>query len=363
MIKEGFSGSHLMLKVMRRAADAPLDPPKHLGHGHCDIFNKSARLGVATNDPALLGKESLAMMRALCIPPGELRGIGLQMGKLDRAGEVRIEGGQKRLEFKKSEPVEKPEPARELEPTEVAPEVLVNLPDNFRSRIVSRPPTASQIDQDVLNELPLSLQAEIRQAYIPKPPKLPKPTTPKKPSPRKIKPLKGQTKLPPSSPDDLDASVLAELPSTIREEVLSNARREKALARTSKSRHQAWAAEKAVRERKVNRTINIPDPPPKPTFQKMSELEDIRNLISMWFDELREEGPADEDVDLLGNYLRKVVILEKDLRKAEAVVKWFLLCCETAADEWWASGRKLGEYVNDACLERGVGKINFDIRS
>jgi len=94
----------------------------------------------------------------------------------------------------------------------------------------------------------------------------------------------------------------------------------------------------------------------------MSDSEDIRNLITMWFDELREEGPADEDVDLLGIYLRKVVMVEKDLRKAEAIVKWFLLCCETAADEWWAMGQRLADCVNDACMERGVGKINFDIR-
>jgi DNA repair protein REV1 C-terminal domain/Ubiquitin binding region len=354
MVKEGFAGSHLMLKVMRRAATAPLDPPKHLGHGHCDTFNKSIQLGVATNNHEVLGKETIGMMRALRIPSGELRGIGLQMGKLERAGEAKVEPGQKKLEFKKSENVLK-EPVQELlHPTDVDPIVLANLPDDFRARIISRP-TASQIDEDVLKELPLSLQAEIRETYKPKT------VTPKKPSPRKVKQERGQSKLPLSSPE-VDAAFLAELPSTIREEVLSNARREKALARASKERHQAWAEEKAVRERKVNRSIVIPDPPPKPTFQKMSELEDIRNLITMWFDELREEGPADEDVGLLGSYLRKVVIVEKDLRKAEGVVKWFLLCCETAADEWWATGQRLGEYVNDACTERGVGKINFDIR-
>jgi DNA repair protein REV1 len=354
MGKEGFAGSHLMLKVMRRAATAPLDPPKHLGHGDCDTFNKSIQLGVATNNHEVLGKEAIGMMRALRIPPGELRGIGLQMGKLERAGDAKVEPGQKKLEFKKFENVVKESVRARLEPTDVDPIVLANLPDDLRTRILSRP-TASQIDEDVLNELPLSLQTEIRQTYKPKP------VTPKKPSPRKVKHERGQSKLPMSSPE-VDAAFLAELPSTIREEVLSNARREKTLARTSKARRQAWAEEQAVRERKVNRSIVIPDPPPKPTFQKMSDSEDIRNLITMWFDELREEGPADEDVDLLGIYLRKVVMVEKDLRKAEAVVKWFLLCCETAADEWWAMGQRLADCVNDACMERGVVKINFDIR-
>ena len=194
--------------------------------------------------------------------------------------------------------------------------------------------------------------------------------TPKKkrPSPKKAKSMiPGQSKLPLSlSADDIDASVLAELPSTIREEVISNARREHALAQASKARHLAWAAEKAVRDRKVNRTVTIPDPPPKPTFQKVSELPDLRNLISQWFNELRDEGPAEEDVELLGTYLRKVVLIEKDLRKAEAVVNWFLWCCRetgSAMDEWWDAGQRLGDHVNVACKERGVGKLNFDTRS
>ena len=251
-----------------------------------------------------------------------------------------------------------------IAPTQIDPEVLANLPEDIRARIVSRKPVAiqsSQIDEEVFKELPPSIQKEVRQTYKKPVPKV----TPKKkrPSPKKVKSMIGQSKLPLSSPsDDLDASVLAELPSPIRAEVLFNARREHALARATKARHLAWAAEKAVRDRKVDRTVTIPDPPPKPTFQRVSELPDLRNLISMWFTEFRDEGPAEEDVELLGRYLRKVVLIEKDLRKAEAVVNWFLWCCREAGaamDEWWAAGQQLGDHVNDACKERGVGKIQF----
>lgn len=385
---------HLMLKVMRRAADAPLDPPKHLGHGKCDSFNKTIQLGVATNNAEILGRESILMMRSLRIPPGELRGIGLQMGKLE--GEVRTDG-QKKLDFTKNtkteipkspkvQPQKSPEVKRQspvvimprtpvkatqfVAPTQIEPEILANLPEDIRARIVSRKPVeiqSSEIDEEVLKELPPSIQQELRETYRKPIMKI----TPKKKkrSPRKVKSMMmvGQSKLPlPSSADDLDASVLAELPSTIREEVILNARRERALARASKTRHIEWAAEKAVRDRKVNRTVTIPDPPPKPTFQKVSELPGLRNLISMWFTEFRNEGPAEEDVELLGGYLRKVVLIEKDLRKAEAVVNWFLLCCretEPAMDEWWNAGQRLGDHVNDACKERGVGKISFDTRN
>jgi DNA repair protein REV1 len=386
----------MILKVMRRAADAPLDPPKHLGHGKCDTFNKSVQFGVPTNNAEVLAKETISMMKSLRIPPGELRGIGLQMGKLERIGELKLEAGQKKLDFAKNVRTEQEQPHRSPEvkhrsptiaeshspikatqfvaPTQIDPEVLANLPDDIRARIVSRKPVqveSSQIDEAIVRELPSSIQDELRQMYKKPIPK----TTPKKkkPSPRKLKVVNmiGQSKLPMASPDDLDASVLAELPSTIRQEVISNNRREHALARATKARHAAWAAEKAIRDRKVNRTVTIPDPLPKPTFQKMSELPDIRNLISRWMEELRdegpaEEGPAEEDVELLGGYLRKVVLIEKDLRKAEAVVKWFLWCCrETgpAMDEWWQAGQRLGDFVNTACLERGVGTIDFDTQT
>jgi DNA repair protein REV1 len=395
LIKESFTGTHLMLKVMRRAADAPLDPPKHLGHGKCDTFNKSVQMGVATNNPEALGREATMMMKSLRIPPGELRGIGLQMGKLERAGEVKLEMGQKKLDFSKNPkadiqmrspklqqrtsppPLQPPAPApprtpvqatQFIAPTQIDPEVLANLPDDIRARIISRKPVAvqsSQIDEEVFKELPPSIQDELRQTF--KKPVVKITPTKKKPSPRKGKSgfgMVGQSKLPISSPDELDKAVLAELPSTIRQEVISNAQREHAVARAAKARRLAWEAERTVRERKITRSVTIPEPPPKPTFQKMSELPELRELIHNWFKEFQDESPAEEDVELLGGYLRKVVLIEKDLRKAEAVVKWFRSCCRdttgAAQDEWWAAGLRLVEHVNDACMERGVGKIDFD---
>src|SRR5271170_1579934 len=257
-----------MLKVMRRAADAPLDPPKHLGHGKCDTFNKSVQMGVATNNPEALGHEAILMMRSLRIPPGELRGIGLQMGKLERAGEVKAEMGQKKLDFSKVPKADvhvqspklrprKSPPAQQttvaappqtpvhatqfIAPTQIDPQVLANLPDDIRTRIISRKPVAavqaSQIDEEVFKELPPSIQDELRQAF--KRPIIKITPTKKKPSPQKAKSgfdMVGQSKLPISSPDNLDNTVLAELPSTIRQEVISHAQREHAVARAAKAR-------------------------------------------------------------------------------------------------------------------------------
>ncbi|OJD37090.1 dna damage repair protein mus42 [Diplodia corticola] len=106
LVKERVKGRQLTMKIMKRAADAPLDPPKHLGHGKCDTFNKSLVLGLATNDKAVLAREALSVLKGFGFSPGELRGIGVQMTKLEPLkgpGDGK-ESSQRRLQFKVGEP-------------------------------------------------------------------------------------------------------------------------------------------------------------------------------------------------------------------------------------------------------------------
>lgn len=103
LIKEKVKGKQFTMKIMRRSPDAPLDPPKHLGHGKCDTHNKSLLLGVATNSKEVLTKEALGILRGFGFTPGELRGIGIQMTKLEsmkNATDGSLEGSQRRLQFK-----------------------------------------------------------------------------------------------------------------------------------------------------------------------------------------------------------------------------------------------------------------------
>lgn len=101
LLNEGVKGKQLTMKIMRRAADAPLDPPKHLGHGKCDTFNKSVLFGVATNNAEFIGKEAVAVLRSYKFSPGDLRGLGVQLTKLEplKASTTGPDGSQKRLNF------------------------------------------------------------------------------------------------------------------------------------------------------------------------------------------------------------------------------------------------------------------------
>ena len=117
-------GRQLTMKILRKAADAGRDPPKSLGHGKCDTFNKSIVLGVTTNDAAVIGKEAISILRSYNFPPGELRGLGVQMQKLEPlkpsvtpSGEF-MDGSQRRLQFKKPDPksLDTPTPTKHVRP-------------------------------------------------------------------------------------------------------------------------------------------------------------------------------------------------------------------------------------------------------
>ncbi|KAF1820586.1 DNA repair protein [Dissoconium aciculare CBS 342.82] len=185
LVKERVKGKQLTMKVMRRAADAPLDPPKHLGHGKCDVFNKSLQLGVATNDSATLAKEAIAMIKSFCISPGELRGIGVQMQKLEpikQGADGREQGSQLRLQFKAGQ-FNKDVP-------QVDGGKAVDDPIQDGSRTPEKPSTAEVNRPSVAFE----------------------PIDPGTPSKKRLNTLGTQFVL----PTQVDPSVLAELPAEIR---------------------------------------------------------------------------------------------------------------------------------------------------
>jgi DNA repair protein REV1 len=101
LLNEQVKGRQLTMKIMRRSQNEPLDPVKHLGHGKCDTFNKSVMFGVATNSAEIIGKEAVAVLRSFKFSPGDLRGLGVQLTKLDplKQGASTADSSQRRLNF------------------------------------------------------------------------------------------------------------------------------------------------------------------------------------------------------------------------------------------------------------------------
>ncbi|KAI4151769.1 MAG: hypothetical protein L6R39_001958 [Caloplaca ligustica] len=182
LMNERVKGRQLTMKIMRRAADAPLDPPKHLGHGRCDTFNKSLVLGVATNDKDVLSREAISIMRGWGFSPGELRGIGVQMTKLEPLkgpAESPLASSQKRLQFKDVGPkpkstlqdtvpddVESPPKPKDTAPHPAAAYTNDTSPSGKRRSSVNMLGTQfvmpTQVDPEVLAELPSAIRSRFQ---------------------------------------------------------------------------------------------------------------------------------------------------------------------------------------------------------
>ncbi|KAJ9667862.1 deoxycytidyl transferase [Coniosporium apollinis] len=238
LLKEGVKGRQLTMKLMRRAPDAPLDPPKHLGHGKCDTYNKSVVLGVATNAKDVLTKEALSILKGFGFSPGELRGIGVQMTKLEPlkgTADGQLESSQRRLQFKADK---KPKPAVKEPEDPIAddietpkkpkapPDQVVFGAEQLNHSSPSRKPLntlgtqfilPTQVDPKVLAELPEDIRTKLakhvtslqhQQQFAP----------PSSPSKAPTKSL-ASTLLPNQS--QLDPSILAALPPSVRAEILA----------------------------------------------------------------------------------------------------------------------------------------------
>ena len=498
LVNEKVKGRQLTMKIMRRAADAPLDPPKHLGHGKCDTFNKSVVLGVPTNDKEILGREAIAIMRGWGFSPGELRGIGVQVTRLEPlkgSAENPIESSQKRLQFKTSttpklskprardvvddieESPKKPQsPTHHLPATlssEISPsgqrrkplnvlgtqfvlpsqidhEVLAELPEDIRCKFQPKQaqpisalsrgetpdvkshshyshlplntlPSQSQLDPETLDALPAELRDEILASYQRSPPKphaqtfLPqsphkprinKPSTKKNTTPTKkrsrllfkgknststslstltqsnfiaVPPLPKTNEAGPTSRttnSEIPADFLSALPPEIRAEVLAQARLDRLKKRggisvqESRRPHQK---KPPAQPSAGQRRLHLPPQPAKPTFtsRKLSSLEELREAASAWFEEFRDEGPYEEDVEALVRYLKRVVVEEGNMAKAVAVVRWLQWVVGEEVDggdggkvwegkvKWEGAVRKVEEGVQEAVEERGLGRVVF----
>ncbi|WZN60214.1 DNA polymerase IV [Chloropicon roscoffensis] len=80
--RAGIRGRCITLKLKLRKPNAP-PPPKFLGHGWCDNLSRSVTLASAADDAGLIAREAVALLLRLDADPREIRGLGIQITKLD----------------------------------------------------------------------------------------------------------------------------------------------------------------------------------------------------------------------------------------------------------------------------------------
>ncbi|KII89390.1 hypothetical protein PLICRDRAFT_110060 [Plicaturopsis crispa FD-325 SS-3] len=186
----GMLGRSLTLKIMKRDPDAPVEPPKFLGHGACDVFNKQMPLaatgGRATSDDKVIGEHAWRLLKSWNFDPKELRGIGIQIQKLESSSlSAAPEPGQARLPFKPVDSHAKAAASAD-ESTMGYPQIRVEAPSPAGHRLIHGDPVAgpsriaeptaadaqnldlpsfSQVDMSVFDALPAELRAELETEY------------------------------------------------------------------------------------------------------------------------------------------------------------------------------------------------------
>jgi DNA repair protein REV1 len=157
-------GRVLTLKVMKRHPEAPVEAPKFMGHGICETFSKSGPISDPkdrgpTNHPEVIGEAAWTLLQSFKFDPTELRGLGLQVTKLEGGGSAVVddkwESGQQKLEFKlgSGQQVKSPSEVdesfmdvssdpfaeyRSLDESKIDPEFLESLPADIREEIMGQ---------------------------------------------------------------------------------------------------------------------------------------------------------------------------------------------------------------------------------
>ncbi|CRL04716.1 CLUMA_CG017776, isoform A [Clunio marinus] len=178
-------GKLLTLKLMIRAKDASKETAKFMGHGHVERISKSVQLLAATDDAIAIQTTVLKLLAAFNIPPYELRGIGVQMSKLDeeKKDNKLLEMFKKVAEKQQNAPIQErieasPVKIRKISPVKKRgrPSKLSNadrssnisVADMFSTKKnsrVSAKKTIEMIDPEVLAELPPEIVNEILEEY------------------------------------------------------------------------------------------------------------------------------------------------------------------------------------------------------
>ncbi|CAJ0589986.1 unnamed protein product [Cylicocyclus nassatus] len=78
----------ITLKLMVRSPDAPIETAKYLGHGECDVQNKSSSLEHPTTSAQVISAVALRLFNNISPVVSDVRGIGVQCGRLALASEV-----------------------------------------------------------------------------------------------------------------------------------------------------------------------------------------------------------------------------------------------------------------------------------
>ncbi|XP_023939176.2 DNA repair protein REV1 [Bicyclus anynana] len=298
MLQFKVMGKCITLKLLVRAKDAPVETAKFMGHGFCDPINKSTTLQNATNDINIITKEVIAICKKQNIDPKELRGIGIQITKLDSISNKQVSGPISK--FFKSKAI-RPEPQQ-------------NKPESF---------------DNVQNVL----RTDQRTNTIPS-------------TPKKNKVTQSESKSPILGTSKYNLPKKRGRPSkSVKPEVSTSKNVMTKFLQGESVSHDICVKKEPVKENVPKETCTKIEP--KPGLLNLP-WEKVRELLRAWFDS--GQTPKPWDVDLIVEYLREMVT-SKNIDKVYILVNFIKRkITEMKNDNWNHVVNCVVEEVQNAML-------------
>ena len=157
------------MKVAHFALTNPVylitESAKFLGHGLCDSHSKCSTLSIPTNDATVIKREASLLMRFLNVEPKDLRGVGIQVSKLEKPKEGQHQTKSILNFMTKVIPSCSSAGNEQVDNINVISTEKTNKTaeqnEESKSNFVSSFQSMNDIDEDVLKELPEDIRKEI----------------------------------------------------------------------------------------------------------------------------------------------------------------------------------------------------------
>uniref|UniRef100_A0A060TE53 DNA repair protein REV1 n=1 Tax=Blastobotrys adeninivorans TaxID=409370 RepID=A0A060TE53_BLAAD len=315
-------GSQMTAKLYKRHPQAPINPPKFLGHGHCEIYTKSSSVFPLTDQVETLTKIAQALIRSFNCPPTDVRGLGFQITKVSTTGQENTNQGT--LNFPKSTTKN----TDQLTPQTTPRKRTLTAPRSSGSLTPKKRPMTPDLESSPSKRGPtragnapqfMTVTQQFREVRNKREPK-----EPKEPEPVDLSVLSSQ----------IDTDVFAELPPEIQREIALQSKRQRKQPNFDPSRGRRSAPTEPARIR--DPVISLYKPI---EFCGMVDESSIRSKLRNWVRESasNDRRPYREDAENVQRFLITTAAEDQDWGKSKRLADWInkqvALCMGAATNE------------------------------
>ncbi|XP_044764576.1 DNA repair protein REV1 [Coccinella septempunctata] len=303
----GMRAKCLTLKLMVRAADAPVETAKFLGHGICDSLSKSTPTNIT--DVKTVFREVKQLYDKFDVPFVDLRGVGIQLSKLEKTGPTNavMKNFLNQTSVKVEDKSGKDCVVRAPDTVE-----MNSMQENMKTR-PQKQEKRKESPREQNNNASKNKETKSKRGRPPGSKSKSKNNTKSSPSPlldRYLKNMGTPVKL--QKCQNIDLEVLYELPEELRHEIMKeyNINRgtvemQKKQEKTAKKDTKVEIAKEPSSETTRATSVNSPKLKKNKLFEGLS-MGELKRAVQSWLSS--EQEPIKIDVELISKHFRQLAM-------------------------------------------------------